>query len=76
MIKKQAAANTQFVTTTFRPELVKVCSKVRKVLHGSVPTLSRTLGSTAVQVSRRTLAIQYWKCARALSLGVVTEHLP
>jgi hypothetical protein len=24
MIKKQAGANTQFVTTTFRPELVKV----------------------------------------------------
>eukprot|EP00959_Pyramimonas_sp_CCMP1952_P439535 9201707-Pyramimonas_sp.AAC.1 len=33
MIYKQAQAHTQFVTTTFRPELVKVCSKVYGVTH-------------------------------------------
>jgi len=39
MIKKQAAANTQFVTTTFRPELVKVCSKVRIYRASMLPFL-------------------------------------
>ena len=34
MIKRQAdTANTQFITTTFRPELVKVADKIYGVMH-------------------------------------------
>jgi structural maintenance of chromosome 3 (chondroitin sulfate proteoglycan 6) len=34
MIKRQAdAASTQFITTTFRPELVKVADRVYGVTH-------------------------------------------
>lgn len=34
MIRRQAdAANTQFITTTFRPELVKVADKIYGVSH-------------------------------------------
>jgi hypothetical protein len=67
MIKKQAAANTQFVTTTFRPELVKVCSKVRTQPPWQCVALALTLRGTAVWVASETLAIQCGKCARAHS---------
>lgn len=54
MIKKQAnSAGTQFVTTTFRPELVKVCAKVYGVTH-------KNRVSCVVRGSMDNLIVVFW----------------